>query len=75
MTRVESGSEQFSDEDRAYAGSRFRDVVAAVFANPYQQVWGRDGEPPLPNEVVTIRTVFGNLFSRRHVRVARLIPR
>jgi hypothetical protein len=64
MTRVESGSEQFSDEDRAYAGSRFRDVVAAVFANPYQQVWGRDGEPPLPNEVVTIRTVFGNLLSR-----------
>ena len=49
---------------RVYAGSRFRDVVAAVFANPYQQVWGREGEPPLPNEAVTMRTVFGNLLSR-----------
>ena len=37
------GLEQFTDEDRAYAGSRFRDVVNAFFANPYQQVWGRAG--------------------------------
>jgi len=65
MTHVGGGgSEQFSNDDRVYAGSRFRDVVAAVFANPYQQVWGREGEPALPNEVVTIRTVFGNLLSR-----------
>ena len=65
MTHVGGGgSEQFSDEDRVYAGSRFRDVVAAAFANPYQQVWGREGEPPLPNEAVTMRTVFGNLLSR-----------
>ena len=64
MTHVSSGSEQFSDDDRAYAGSRYRDVVAAIFANPYQQVWGREGEPALPNEVVTVRSVFGNLLSR-----------
>ena len=31
MTHVGGGgSEQFSDEDRVYAGSRFRDVVAAA---------------------------------------------
>ena len=30
------GSEQFNEEDRRYAGSRFRDVVDALFANPYQ---------------------------------------
>jgi hypothetical protein len=64
MTQEETGSEQFSDEDRIYAGSRFRDVVDAVSANPYQQVWGRPGEPPLPNEVVTIRSVFGALLAR-----------
>ena len=64
MTHVGGGSEQFSNEDRVYAGSRFRDVVDAVFANPYQQVWRREGEPALPNEVVTIRSVFGNLLSR-----------
>jgi hypothetical protein len=57
------GSEQFTDEDRAYAGSRFRDVVDALFANPYQQVWGRAGEPPLPDQEVTIRSVFGGLLS------------
>jgi hypothetical protein len=64
MTQVEVGFEQFSDEDRFYGGSRFRDVVDAVFANPYQQVWGRSGEPALPNDVANMRTVFGRLLER-----------
>jgi hypothetical protein len=37
--------------------------VDALFANPYQQVWGRAGEPPLPDQEVTIRSVFGGLLS------------
>ena len=57
------GSEQFTDEDRGYSGSRFRDVVDALFANPYQKVWGRDGEPPLPVQEQTITSVFGGLLS------------
>jgi hypothetical protein len=69
MSNVDIGSEQFTDEDRGYAGSRFRDVVDALFANPYQTVWGREGEPPLPVEEQTIRTVFGGLLS--HVRPPR----
>ena len=48
MPGTDIGSEQYTDEDRVYAGSRFRDVVDALFENPYQQVWGRTGEPPLP---------------------------
>jgi hypothetical protein len=64
MANVDIGSEQFTDEDRAYSGSRFRDVVDALFANPYQTVWGRAGEPPLPVEEVSIATVFGGLLSR-----------
>jgi hypothetical protein len=64
MPDVEVGSEQFTDEDREYSGSRFRDVVDALFANPYQRVWGREGEPPLPNQEQTIKTVFGGLLSR-----------
>ena len=36
MPDVEIGYEPFTDEDRIYAGSRFRDVVDALFANPYQ---------------------------------------
>ena len=56
------GSEQFNDEDRRYSGSRFREVVDALFANPYQAVWGRAGEPPLPVQNQTIRSVFGGLI-------------
>jgi hypothetical protein len=63
MPDVDVGTEQFSDEDRLYSGSRFRDVVDALFANPYQQVWGRAGEPALPEQRVTITTVFGGLLS------------
>src|SRR5262245_45232318 len=63
MADVEIGSEQFTDEDRLYAGSRFRDVVDALFANPYQKVWGREGEPLLPDQVATIRSTFGGLLS------------
>ena len=57
------GAEQFGEEDRAYAGSRYRDVVDALFANPYQRVWGRPGEPPFPEKAQTIRSVFGGLLS------------
>lgn len=63
------GSEQFNDEDRRYSGSRFRDVVDALFANPYQAVWGRPGEPALPIQDVTIASVFGGLL--RHSRPPR----
>ena len=63
MPDADIGSEQFTDEDRLYSGSRFRDVVDALFANPYQAVWGREGEPPLPVREQTIKTVFGGLLS------------
>ena len=57
MPDLEVGAEQFTDEDRLYAGSRFRDVVDALFANPYQKVWGHQGEPPLPVYEVTFASV------------------
>jgi hypothetical protein len=50
----EFGIEALTDDDRAYAGSRYRDVVDALFANPYQRVWGGAGEPPLPVYDVTL---------------------
>jgi hypothetical protein len=37
-----------TDQDRAYRGSLFAEVRKALFANPYQRVWGAAGEPPLP---------------------------
>src|SRR5438874_2539247 len=51
------GIEGVTDEDRAYQGSRFSEVRDAIFANPYQKVWGRAGEPPLPVYEVTTRSV------------------
>ena len=54
---------QFAEEDRRYNGSRFSEVVTTLCANPYQRVWGGAGEPPLPVQDVTLRTVFGALLS------------
>ena len=48
------GIEGFTEEDRAYRGSRFAEVRDAIFANPYQKVWGRAGEPPFPIYEVTL---------------------
>ena len=42
------GVQEMTDEDRAYRGSTYREVVDAIFANPYQKVWGGPGEPSLP---------------------------
>ncbi len=61
---IDTQVEQLADDDRAYAGSRYSEVVAAIFANPYQRVWGAAGEPPLPVYEVTLNSVFGGLFSR-----------
>jgi hypothetical protein len=48
------GAEQVTDDDRAYIGSRFAEVRDALFANPYQKVWGGAGEPSLPTYEVTL---------------------
>ena len=61
-TTPHSSTVQLTDQDRAYAGSTFREVVDALFANPYQRVWGREGEPPLPIYEVSLQSVFGGLI-------------
>ena len=61
-TGFDFGTPQMTDQDRAYAGSRFREVVDALFANPYQRVWGGPGEPPLPVYEVTFPTVASHQF-------------
>ena len=64
----EFGIEAFTDEDRGYAGSRFRDVVDALFANPYQRVWGGAGENPLPIHKVTLLRVLRGAFVKASAR-------
>src|SRR5712692_1203726 len=56
------GIEGITDDDRAYRGSRFAEVRDAIFANPYQAVWGRAGEPPLPVYDVTLRRVLRGIL-------------
>jgi hypothetical protein len=51
------GAEQVTEEDRAYVGSRFSEVRAALFANPYQKVWGGPSEPLMPVYDVTLASV------------------
>jgi hypothetical protein len=56
------GVEQLTNDDRSYRGSRFSDVRDALFANPYQKVWGADGEPPLPVYQVTLWSVLRGIL-------------
>jgi hypothetical protein len=56
------GIVQITQEDRAYNGSRFSEVREAIFANPYQQVWGREGEPPLPHYEVTLSNLLRGIL-------------
>jgi hypothetical protein len=64
-----------TDEDRAYRGSSYRDVVDAVFANPYQRVWGAAGEPPLPVAKVTLASVLGGLIRSQKIALLRASER
>ena len=61
-TTLDAQTLPVADEDRGYAGSRYPEVVAALFANPYQRIWGGAGEPALPVYEVTLKSVFGGLI-------------
>jgi hypothetical protein len=61
MSPEQQDPQEFSTDDRTYAGSRFSDVVAALFDNPYQRVWGAAGQPPLPVYEVTLANVAGGI--------------
>lgn len=58
------GTEGVTAEDRAYAGSRFAEVETAIFADPYQPVWGAPGAPPWPPYKLTLRSLLSGLLSR-----------
>lgn len=62
MDSDDLGIEQITDADRAYAGVRFAEVEAALFANPYQRIWGGAGEPPLPVHRVTLRNMLRGIL-------------
>ncbi len=65
------GTEQITEEDRGYSGSRFAEVEAALFANPYQRVWGAAGEPPLPVHAVTLANLVRGILPGGRASVFR----
>jgi hypothetical protein len=56
------GTEEITAEDRAYNGSRFSEVRDAIFANPYQKVWGSNDQARLPVYQVTLSSVLRGLL-------------
>jgi hypothetical protein len=62
MREEDFGIEGITAEDRAYRGSCFCEVRDAIFANPYQKVWGRAGEPPLPHYKVKESNLFKGIL-------------
>jgi hypothetical protein len=58
-----------NEADRAYGGSRFSEVRDAIFANPYQKVWGSSDAPLLPTYKVTLASVLRGVlpFGKRYV--------
>jgi hypothetical protein len=58
-----------SNEDRSYRGSHFAEVRKALFANPYQKVWGAPGERSLPVKKTTLASVLRGLlpFARHYL--------
>ena len=63
------GAEATTPEDFSYRGSRYSDVRDALFANPYQQVWGGAGESALPVYPVTLSSVLRGVltFGKRYL--------
>jgi hypothetical protein len=56
------GNQGITPEDKEYRGSRFSDIKAALFANPYQKVWGGADEPPLPYYKTTNKSTFAGIL-------------
>ncbi|MEO8259998.1 MAG: hypothetical protein ABI868_21815 [Acidobacteriota bacterium] len=64
MAGHDFGAEQTTDADRAYVGSTYAEVRAAVLANPYQHPW-RGDRTQLPVYPVTFGSVVRGVWSRR----------
>ncbi len=59
------GTEEITDEDRRYRGSRFSEVRDAVLANPYPEGLGRNSQARLPVYRVTLLSVLRGILSPR----------
>jgi hypothetical protein len=60
------GTEEVTAADRAYAGSRFSEARAAIWANPYAGGWPRNDQSGLPVYRVTLLSVLRGILSGKH---------
>jgi len=51
------------EDDLRFTGSRYAEVREAMFANPYQKVWGGAGEPAFERAEVTLAGALRGMFS------------
>lgn len=58
------GPQGVTEADQRYAGSRFADLRAAIFANSYYLTWGTPGDPGLPTYEVTLGRTLRGLVRR-----------
>lgn len=57
MKDIHYGSIAFNNADSSYSGSHFKAVREAMFANPYQAIWGAKEAPALPVYDVSLASV------------------
>lgn len=63
MSQESFGIEGLTDDDRQFSRSRFADVRKAIFASPYQKIWGAPGEPAFERFPVTFGSLMRGLLS------------
>lgn len=51
-----------TEEDRSYSGSRYSEVRNAIFANPYQKIWGATVPSTFPVYAVTLSSLVGGIL-------------
>lgn len=56
------GPQEVTQDDREYTGSRFSEVRAAISENPYQPVWGGEGNDPWPVYEATFAHAFAGIL-------------
>lgn len=73
MRQADYGIEAVIDADRAYSGSRYREVRDAVFSEPYPGIWDSDGRMPMYQ--VTLKSLLTGVLSFGNYRFRQAVAR
>jgi len=73
MRPADYGIEAVDDTDRAYSGSRFREVRDAVFSEPYPGIWESDERMPMYQ--VTLKSLLTGVLSFGNYKFRQAVAR